>query len=43
MIQKTIEISDESSKDVIGTKEKRNDKMVECMIIPIYKEIFEYI
>jgi hypothetical protein len=25
MIQKTIEISDESSKDVIGTQEERDD------------------
>jgi hypothetical protein len=43
LIQKTIKSFDELSKDVIGTKEKRDDKMVECMIIPIYKEIFEYI
>jgi hypothetical protein len=43
LIQKTIKSFDELGKDVVGTKEKRDDKMVECMIIPIYKEIFEYI
>ena len=42
-IQKTTKSFDELSKDVIGIKEERDDKMVECMIIPIYKEIFEYI
>ena len=43
LIQKTTKSFDELSKDVIGIKEERDDKMVECMIIPIYKEIFEYI
>ena len=42
-IQKATKSFDELSKDVIGVEEKRDDKMVECMIIPIYKEIFEYI
>ena len=43
LIQKTTKPFDELGKDVIGIEEKRDDKMVECMIIPIYKEIFEYI
>ena len=43
LIQKTTKSFDELGKDVIGTQEKRDDKMVECLIIPIYKEILEYI
>jgi hypothetical protein len=43
LIQKTTKSFDELGKDVIGIKEKRNDKMVECMIIPIYKEVLKYI
>jgi hypothetical protein len=43
LIQKTIKSFDEFSKDVIGIKEKRNDKMVKCMIVPIHKEISQYI
>ena len=43
LIQKAAQLSDEFSKDVIGTKEKGDDKMVKRMIISIYKEIFEYI
>jgi hypothetical protein len=43
LIQKTTKSFDEFGKDVIGTKEERNDKMVECMIIPIHKEISQYI
>ena len=42
-IQKATKSFDELSEDVIGIEEKGDDKMVECMIIPIYKEILEYI